>query len=145
MKRLLPVTLLALALASCHGTKEFTIRTEPEGAEVAINGKPYDGMKTPMTITISQEKNLGITVTKPGYEVAGHTVETKTGFWSALLWNKRDPRAQYIEEDEVTIPLRKIPSAASFVPSSLPGYQPPTTRRGIEDSPIPALRDMPAF
>ncbi len=145
MKRLLPATLLVLAFASCHGTKDFTIHTEPEGAEITINGKPCTGLRTPMTVTISQEKNLGITATKPGYEVAGRTVETKTGFWTALLWNKHDPRAQYIEEDEVTIPLRKIPTAASFVPTSLPGYQPPAPRCGIEDSPIPALREMPEF
>ncbi len=153
MKRLLPATLLALSLASCYGTKDFTIRTEPEGATIAINGRPYEGRTTPMTVTIEQDKNLGITAMKPGYEVATRTVETKTSLWGAILWNKHDSRAQYIEEDEVTIPLQKIPTAANFTPSSIPGYQPPGSipgyqppaSRGLGGSSAPALRSMPNF
>ncbi len=140
MKRLLPATLLALAFSSCYGTKDFTIRTEPEGAQVTVNGKHYEGHRTPMTIEIAQDKDLGITAVKPGYEVATATVQTQTSTWGAILWNKHDPRAQYIEEDEVTIPLKKIPSAASFTPTSMPGYQPPTSA-----SAPPALRPMPNF
>ncbi len=143
MKHLLPATLLALALSSCYGVKDFTIRTEPEGANIMINGIPQEGHKTPMVVEIKQDKDLGITATKPGYEVATATVQTQTSTWGAILWNKHDPRAQYIEEDEVTIPLRKIPSAADFTPTSIPGYQPPA--RGNADSAPPALREMPNF
>ncbi len=142
MKRLLPAALLALALCSCYGTKDFTIITEPAGAQIAINGKKYEGLRTPMTVEIAQDKDLGITAVKSGYEVATATVPTKTSTWGAILWNKHDSRAQYIEEDEVTIPLKKIPSAAGFTPTSMPGYQPPS---GISDSAVPALRDMPQF
>ncbi len=148
MKRLLPATLLALALSSCYGTKDFTIRTEPEGARISVNGKVYEGLRTPMTIKIEQDKSLGITAVKPGYEVATRTVETQTSTWGAILWTKNDPRAQYIEEDEVTIPLRKITSSADFAPSSLPGYQPssiPAFQPPAVRSSVPALREMPSF
>ncbi len=143
MKRLLPAALLALALSSCYGTKELTIITEPDGAQIAINGKPYAGVKTPMTVTVAQDKDLGITAMKPGYEVATKTVQTQTSTWGAILWNKHDPRAQYIEEDEVVIPMKKIPTAASFTPTSIPGYQPPN-RKGLQSS-APELRPMPQF
>ncbi len=143
MKRLLPACLLALAFASCYGTKEFTIRTEPEGAQVSVNGQHYEGRKTPMTIEVKQDKDLGITAMKPGYEVATATVPTQTSTWGAILWNKHDPRAQYIEEDEITIPLKKIPTAAGFTPVSMPAYQPPA-RQGLQSS-APELRPMPEF
>ncbi len=143
MKRLLIASLLALPLVSCYGPKEFTIRTEPEGANIVINGKPCGGQKTPMTITIDQDKNLGITAMKPGYEVTTRTVETQTSTWGAILWNKHDSRAQYIEEDEITIPMKKISTAAGFRPSSMPGYQPPS--RALNEKDIPKLREMPEF
>ncbi len=120
----------------------LTIRTQPEGAEIAVNGKAFEGKKTPMTVEVNQNKDLGITAVKPGYEVASRTVETQTSTWGAILWNKHDPRAKYIEEDEITIPLKKIPSASGFRPGVLPGYQPPAGNAG---SAVPALRAMPEF
>ncbi len=96
-----------------------------------------------MTISIEEDKDLGITAMKPGYEVATKTVETETNWWRALLWNKSDPRARYIAVDEVTIPLEKIPSVGGYSPGSLPGYQPPPET--IENSEVPALREMPSF
>ncbi len=143
MKRLLPAALLALVFSSCYATKDFTIYTDPEGAEISVNGKRYEGQKTPLTITIEQDKDLGITAMKPGYEVASHTVLTQTSTWGTILWTKHDPRAKYIEEDEVTIPLKKIPSASSFAPEPLPSYAPPA-RRAL-NSEVPALREMPQF
>ncbi len=143
MKRLMPAAvLLALTLVSCYRTKEFTIHTDPEGAQIAINGVPYEGMTTPMTIEVAQDKDLGIIARKPGYEVASHTVRTDTSIWGAIFWNGHDPRAQYIKADEVTIPMRKIPSAGNFKPTVMPAFQPP---RGISDSAVPALREMPEF
>ena len=132
---------VCLCFASCVGTKKFTIHTQPEGALVAINGVPQEG-KTPMTLEIKQEKDLGIVADKPGYESAAHTVSTRTNWWLSLLWTKSDPRAQYIEEDEVTIPLKKIPSADDFRPSAMPPY----TGGGGRTAPaeVPALRPMPA-
>ncbi len=142
MKRLVPAAIICLAFTACQvQKKDFTIRTTPEGATVSINGKRYEGQKTPMTVEVSQDKDLGITVMKPGYEVATHTVETQSSTWGAILWTKHDPRAKYIEEDEVTIPLKKIPTAAGFSPGVLPGYQPPASAGGE----APALRDMPSF
>lgn len=127
----------ACAAVSCIGTKEFTIHTYPEGAQVAINGVPQQGV-TPMTVEVSQEKDLGIVVSKPGYENAAHTVTTQTSWWQALLWTKNDPRAQYIDEDEVTIPMKKIPTPENFRPTSLPAY---TGGGGFT---VPKLRSMPA-
>ena len=108
---------------------------------MAINGVPQEG-KTPMTLDIKQEKDLGIVVDKPGYESAAQTVNTRTNWWLSLLWTKHDPRAQYIEEDEVTIPLKKIPTAGDFRPSAMPPY----TGGGGLTAPaeVPALRPMPA-
>ncbi len=142
--RFLSASLLALCLASCYGTKDFAIRTEPEGATVIINGKPCKAGKTPVTVTIEQDKDLGITAMKPGYEVTARTVESKTSTWGAILWNKHDPRAQYIEEDEITIPLKKITSASNYTPSSIPGYCPPAPQQQ-KAAEVPALREMPAF
>ncbi len=145
MKRLLAPALCALALASCQQqTKLFTIRTLPEGATVCINGDDFEGRKTPMTVEVKQNKDLGITVVKPGYEVTTRTIETQTSTWGAILWNKNDPRAKYIEEDEVTIPMKKIPTAAEYRPAGIPGYQPPTNT-STPRSAVPALRKMPEF
>ncbi len=140
MKCLLPVTALCLLLAACSQTKDFTVRTLPEGARISINGKEYRQC-SPLTVEIDQGKDLGITAFKPGYEVATATVETQTNFWRALLWNKHDPRARYIEEDDITIPMKKISSAGNFRPTRLPEYKPPYKTR----SDVPALRPMPSF
>lgn len=135
-----PVLVTLGAVVSCVGTKEFTIHTSPEGAQICINGEPKPGV-TPMTLEISQEKDLGIVATKPGYESAACTVPTETSWWHALLWTKSDPRAQYIPEDEVTIPMRKIPSAEMYKPTPLPEY----TGRGAvaPAAEVPKLRELP--
>lgn len=126
-------------LVSCMGSKMFTIRTDPDGAHISINGNAVAGV-TPITMKISQEKDLGIVATKPGYETGAKTVETRTSWWLALLWTKSDPRAQYIEEDEVQITLKKIPTVSEYRPSVLPPYN-----EGEKDkSGAPPLPPMPA-
>ncbi len=142
--RLLFVAVLSLCLSACHGTKEITIYTQPEGANVSINGKPIEG-KTPLTTTINQDKDLGIVVDKPGYRVASKTVYTQTNWWLRLLWSENDPRSQYIEENEVFVPMEKISTAASFVPSSLPEYTGGAAAARRETPTPPALRPMPDF
>ncbi len=143
MKRFFLPAAAVLCLAACTQTKDFTIRTLPEGARITINGRSQEGC-TPMTVEIKQDRDLGITAFKPGYEVASATVETQTGFWHALLWNKNDPRARFIDEDEITIPMKKIPSAASFKPTKMPAFK-PTYSTKPRSSTVPALRDMPSF
>lgn len=133
---------MCLGLVSCIGVKKFTILTEPAGAEISINGDPQPG-KTPMTVEISQEKDLGIVASKPGYESAARTVPTKTSWFQALLWTKNDPRAQYIEEDSITIPLKKIPSVSAYRESSIPPYTGGGGRTRSVESAAPALRPMP--
>ena len=126
-------------LASCSGTKMFTIYTDPEGADISINGQRQFG-KTPLTLKLSQEKDLGIVASKPGYETAALTVPTRTNWWLALLWTKSDPRAQYIEENDVMLKLKKIPTAQEFRPEPLPRY---TGGGGVTAPKAPALRPMP--
>lgn len=138
----LSATLLSLCLVSCYGTKEFTIYTQPEGANVSINGKPVQG-KTPVTTTIEQDKDLGIVVDKPGYRIASKTVYTQSNWWLRLLWSKNDPRSRYIEEDEVFVPMEKISTAAQFVPSTLPEYTGGAAAAKRETPQPPPLRPMP--
>ena len=123
--RFLIFTLVCAALASCAGKKPFTIRTVPvDGAVVHINGKLIEGT-TPVTTEIEQDKDLGIVVEKPGYNVGSATVRTRTSWWLSLLWTEDDPKARYIEEDEVTIPMEKVLPIPSYQPTKLPAFQPP--------------------
>lgn len=130
-----------LAFASCYGTKELMIHTAPEGANVSINGKDVEG-KTPLTVTVEQSKDLGIVVDKPGYRVASKTIYTQSNWWLSLLWTRNDPRSQYIEEDEVFIPMEKIQGVKDYKPSVLPAYDESKFRRS---SAVPELRPMPDF
>lgn len=133
------LALVCLALASCAGKKDFTIRTVPvDGAVVHINGKRIAGC-TPVTTEISQDKDLGIVVEKPGYKVASHTVRTQVSWWGELLWTEDDPWAKYIEEDEVTIPLERLSTINSYTPTTLPRFSPPPA--AIQAA--PALRPLP--
>lgn len=138
-------------LLSCASKKEFTIITAPEGATVSINGVDMPGT-TPFTTKVSQRTDLGIVVSKPGYEVTSAKVETRTNFWLGLLWMRNDPRAQYIKENSVTIPMRRIPTISEYRPAPLPAYGTPSDQmkhsrelRPLKESDVPALRAMPDF
>lgn len=118
--RLFTAALCAMTLSACTGTKELTITSAPEGANVRINGKPVG--VTPLTTEIKQDKDLGIVVQKPGYEVASRTLKTKNNFWLGLIWAQNDPKALYIDEDEVYVVLRPIPTLTNYSPGTLPEY-----------------------
>lgn len=118
---LLLTALATLSLSSCYGPKELTIKTTPPGATVKINGRVLPGT-TPLVTEVEQSSDLGIVVQKPGYKVATEKIETKPSFWLGLLWTQNDPWARYIEEDEVVIPLHKIQTPETYVPSALPPY-----------------------
>lgn len=133
------LTYAMFGLISCIGSKDFTIHTTPEGATVNINGKKQEGV-TPMTLRIKQDKDLGIVVRKPGYESTTETVRTKTSMFQSLLWTSHDPRAQYIEEDEITIPLTPVAQPANFRPTRLPAYNNPDKPTPAK---VPELRKMP--
>lgn len=133
---------VCVGLASCMSTKTLTIRTQPEGADVSVNGVHLEG-KTPLKLQISQRKDLGIVASKPGYETAAHTLTTKSNWWLALLWTKNDPKAQYIEEDEVTLTLKKIPSLQRYSPSAIPPYTGGGAYTTPQKSKAPELRSMP--
>lgn len=142
--RILSLAVICLCLGSCIGTKKLVIRTEPEGAEITINGKLQEGKTTPMVLEISQKKDLGIVATKPGYETAARTLYTHPGWWSSLMWTKSDPRAQYIEEDEVTLRLKKIPTAEGYRVSEIPPFRSGAQQPAAgHPSKAPALRPVP--
>lgn len=141
MKRFLSLCCCAVLLASCAGTKTFTVRTSPTGADVVINGKNVG--KTPLTLEVKQTKDLGIVTHKDGYELGSATVHTKPNWFLALLWTKTDPKAQVLEQDSVHINMKKIPSAADFKPEPLPAFAPPTGTFPERESEVPALRPLP--
>ena len=138
--RLFISAVVAAVLASCAGTKEFTIHTTPcDGATVHINGKLIEGT-TPVTTEIAQDKDLGIVVEKEGYQVGSATICTQTSWWRSLLWTENDPLARYIEQDEVTIPMEKIRTVKTYTPTLLPTFNPPPA--AIQAA--PSLRPLPA-
>lgn len=134
------IAMACACLVSCVGTKKLYIRTIPGEANITINGVPQKGV-TPMTVTVSQNRALGIVASKSGYESAAYTVNTRSNWWLALLWTRDDPRAQIIPDNEVEIPLRRIPSAEGFRSKALPPYGAPL--KGTATSSAPALRAMP--
>ncbi len=140
MKRweIIPVALVAfVCLESCVGPKKILISTDPAGARVSINGVPQEKV-TPVEVTVDQSKDLGIVVEKDAYETATRVVYTRTNWWLSLLWTKTNPRARFIEENEVHIPLKKIPTVSTYVPTPLPPYGGEHARPAA-----PPLRAMP--
>ena len=130
----------SLALVACVGQKQFTIETTPPGASVTINGRPIEG-KTPITIEIEQDKDLGIVVEKPGYSIGSATVNTQTSWWRALLWTENDPKARYIEEDSITIPLKPNSASSTYSPTIMGTFSFPDD----SESKAPPLKPMPEF
>lgn len=119
MQYLMPVV-VALGLAACHGTKEFTIKTEPAGAQIILNGKEVGTSN--LTLEVEQEHDLGIVAIKPGYQVAAKNVVTKVNPVLSFIWTDESPYARYIDEDEVTIPLQRIMTTETYRPTTLEPY-----------------------
>ena len=120
MRNIAVSLLSALILVSCVGTKEFTVNTEPAGADITLNGEPVG--QSPVTLTIEQDKSLGLIAYKEGYALGTATIPTQPRWFYSLFWTKNDPKARVIEQDEVTIPLRPITDAADYTPVRLPAY-----------------------
>ena len=130
-----------MVLVACVGQKQFTIETTPPGATVTINGRPIEG-KTPLTIEIEQDKDLGIIVEKPGYSVGSATINTQSSWWRALLWTENDPKARYIEEDSIMIPLKPNSESSSYTPTIMGTFSFPDDD---DASKAPPLKPMPEF
>lgn len=141
MKNVLCLAGTLLLLVSCVGTKDFTVTTYPEGADITINGD-YVG-KSPVTTEIAQDKTLGIVARKSGYEIGAETITPTTSKFLSFVWTENDPKAKYIEEDSVAIALRKIPTPQSYTPSEMPKYTGGggSTKASLPE--VPALRPMP--
>ena len=103
--------------------KDFTIHTQPEGAAISINGEKVG--TSPLTTKVEQTKDLGIVAEKPGYEVAAVNVQSKPGRVRSFLWTKWSSKSQYIEEDEVTLPLRRVESVEDYKPGKMPEFKMP--------------------
>lgn len=133
----------ALVLAACSQPMNFSITSDPTGAEVTVNGKPVG--VTPLVTRVKQDKSLAIVAFKPGYRVASKTVPTKTNWWRTLLWTKHDPKAQYLEESSAHLHLTPVVSSAAYKPSVLPAYAPGAKlpQRAATPSAAPALRPLP--
>ena len=141
MKNACILSALAFMLVSCVGTKDFTVYTYPEGADISINGEAVG--KSPVTTEIHQDKKLGILARKPGYMIASETITPQTSKFLAFVWTKDDPKAKYIEEDSVHINLQKIPAPASYTPSTMPRYTGGGGSTSAVLPEIPELRPMP--
>lgn len=141
MKKMLCLSVLSAALVSCVGTKDFTVTTFPEGADITINGE-YVG-KSPVTTTIEQDKTLGIVARKSGYEIGSETISPVTSRFLSFIWTESDPKSKYIEEDSVAITMRKSPSPSTYTPSVMPKYTGGggSTKASLPEP--PALRPMP--
>lgn len=141
MKSLRWLSISSLLLLSCVGTKELTIDTYPAGADITINGELVG--KSPVTTEINQDKVLGIVARKEGYEIGSETITPQTSRFLSIIWTENDPKSKYIEEDLVSIPLRKLQDVSSYTPSVLPKY----TGGGGDTRPslpeVPELRPMP--
>ncbi len=111
---------LVSGLVSCYGTKEFTIKTEPAGALITLNGKEVGTSN--LTMEIEQCQDLAIVAEKPGYQAAATTVETKVNPFLSFIWTDESPYARYIDEDEVTIPLRRLMTPETYRPTTLEPY-----------------------
>lgn len=125
MKRIPSLVAAAAFLASCQNMppKDFTVHTQPEGAHIIINGQEVG--TSPVTTQVEQTKDLGIIAQKPGYELAATTVYTKSGPVRSFLWSKWSSKSQYIEENEVNLPLRKLAEPQDFKPTQLPPFEMP--------------------
>lgn len=141
MKNILSFSVLALGLVSCVGTKNLTVNTYPEGAEITINGEPVG--KSPLTTEIKQDKELGIVAYKPGYEVGCETLTPVSSNILSVIWTSNDPKAKYIEEDSVNIQLKKIQTPATYKPSVMPEYTGGGGPTSAVLPKVPELRPMP--
>ena len=141
MKSPLFLSAFALLLVSCVGTKQFTVNTAPEGAEISINGK-YVG-NSPVTTEISQDKTLGIVAYKSGYEVTSATITPVTSKLLSFIWTESDPKSKYIEDDSVYISMKKIQTPESYTPSVMPAYTGGGGPTSAVLPKVPELRPMP--
>lgn len=141
MKKMLCAAAAAFTLVSCVGHKDIAINTFPEGAEITINGEAAG--KTPLVVSVAQDKTLGIVAHKPGYEIATEAIHPVSSRFLSFFWTENDPKSKYIEEDSITIPLKKIATPESYTPGIMPAYTGGGGSTSAALPEIPALRPMP--
>jgi hypothetical protein len=141
MKAILCATAVSLLLISCVGKKDLAINTYPEGAEITINGEVVG--TTPLVTTVAQDKTLGIVARKPGYQIGVETISPVRSKFLSFIWTENDPKAKYIEEDSVEIPLEKFPEPKSYKPTQLPKYTGGGGSTSAALPEVPALRPIP--
>ena len=84
MKNLLLILSILIFISSCATimtgkTQEVTFDSEPQGAEVAVNGRVIG--KTPTTIQLDKKKDQTVSFKLEGYKTQTRTLETKVNTW----------------------------------------------------------------
>ena len=84
MKNSLLVLSILILTSSCAPvmtgkTQEVTFDSEPQGAEVAVNGRVIG--KTPTTIQLDKKKDQTVSFKLEGYKTQTRTLETKLNAW----------------------------------------------------------------
>ena len=84
MKNLLLILSVLIFISSCATimtgkTQEITFDSEPQGAEVTVNGRVIG--KTPTTIQLDKKKDQTVSFKLEGYKTQTRTLETKVNTW----------------------------------------------------------------
>lgn len=131
MNMTLPAGLAAaLMLAACSTTKNIYVSSQPEGADIVINGKKVG--RTPDFILVDQKYPVEIVLEKPGYVSTSRTLTPEPSTMGKVLWTSDDPRSNVIRENAVTLRMKKVAAPkvlAAPAPKPVPRVQPPTLRQ----------------
>ena len=84
IKNLLLILSVLIFISSCATimtgkTQEVTFDSEPQGVEVAVNGRIIG--KTPTTIQLDKKKDQTVSFKLEGYKTQTRTLETKVNTW----------------------------------------------------------------
>ncbi len=111
--RLKTTALLSLAgllsLTSCSQNQGLTIKTEPAGAALRVNGDNV-GL-SPVTIDIGKHKPVRIMAEKKGFFPVDPTIYPQMTASGAILWGPRNRKSRKLE-NPIIIKLKPVPQQA---------------------------------
>ncbi len=102
-----------LSLTSCSRDKGLTIKTEPAGAVLRVNGDNV-GL-SPVTIDIGKHKPVRIMAEKKGFFPVDTTVYPQMTTSGAILWGPRNRKSRKLE-NPIVIKLKPVPTQAPALP-----------------------------
>lgn len=81
-----------LALSGCatlfgNNGRSVSVNTQPQGAQVYLNGQPIG--TTPTTVQLASISNNYLQISKKGYQTTSVQIDTtfqKVGLWNILFW-----------------------------------------------------------